>query len=96
MLIVDDILLSPYRGLIWIFKEIHHIAEEELNGEADSIRAALTELYMQLETGQITEEAFDAQEAVLLERLDALEADEEDAGWGDENISGGDDDQEPR
>ncbi len=81
MLLVDDILFSPVKGIMWIFRQIHELAEEELAGEADRIRESLTELYMQLEAGQITEEEFEQQEAVLLDRLDAL--DEEDDMIGD-------------
>lgn len=81
MLLVDDILFSPVKGIMWIFRQIHELAEEELAGEADRIRESLTELYMQLEAGQITEEEFEQQEAVLLDRLDAL--DEEDNMIGD-------------
>ena len=92
MLIVDDILLFPYRGMMWIFNEIRVIAEEELSGEADRIRSALTELYMQLETGRITEAEFDAQEVELLARLDALESDDE-GGW--DNDAGDETDVEP-
>lgn len=81
MLLVDDILFSPITGINWIFKKIHELAEEELSGEADRIRESLTELYMQLETGEITEEEFEQQETMLLDRLDAL--DEEDDVIGD-------------
>lgn len=81
MLLVDDILFSPVKGIMWIFRQIHELAEEELAGEADRIRESLTELYMQLEAEQITEEEFEQQEAVLLDRLDAL--DEEDDMIGD-------------
>jgi ribosomal protein L29 len=82
MLLVDDILFSPVKGINWIFKKIHELAQEELSGEADRIRESLTELYMQLETGEITEAEFDEQEAALLDRLDAL--DEEDDMIGDD------------
>ena len=90
MLLVDDILFSPIKGINWIFKKIHELAEEELSGEADRIRESLTELYMQLETGEISEEEFEQQEAVLLDRLDAL--DEEDDLIGDEDEDDEDDD----
>ena len=83
MLLVDDILFSPIKGINWIFKKIHELAEEELSGEADRIRESLTELYMQLETGEISEEEFEQQEALLLDRLDAL--DEEDDLIGEDN-----------
>ena len=90
MLLVDDILFSPIKGINWIFKKIHELAEEELSGEADRIRESLTELYMQLETGEISEEEFEQQEAVLLDRLDAL--DEEDDLIGDEDDEDDEDD----
>ena len=73
MLIVDDILLFPMRSLFFIFREVCNAAEQESLNEADAIRAELTDLYMMLETGAITEEEFDAQEEELLDRLDALE-----------------------
>jgi len=91
MFLVDDILFSPVKGINWIFKKIHELAEEELSGEADRIRDNLTELYMQLETGEITEEEFEQQEAVLLDRLDAL--DEEDDLIGDEDDEDDEDDE---
>jgi hypothetical protein len=92
MLLVDDILFSPIKGINWIFRKIHELAEEELTGEADRIRENLTELYMQLETGEITEEEFEQQEALLLDRLDAL--DEEDDMIGDTDSGNGTDEDE--
>ena len=82
MLIVDDILLFPVKGINWVFKQIHELAQDELEGEADRIRESLTDLYMMLETGQITEEEFEQQESILLDRLDNLQ--EEDDIIGDE------------
>ena len=57
MLLVDDILLFPVRSILWIFREIGKIAQEELAGESKSITEQLRILYMQLETGRITEAA---------------------------------------
>ena len=73
MLIIDDILMAPVKGLLWVFKEIHNAAEAELLGESDSITARLSEIYMMLETGKMTEAEFDAQEKKLLDRLDELD-----------------------
>src|SRR3990172_8212556 len=73
MLVVDDILLFPFRGLVWLFNEIEHAAEKEVSGEADGITARLSELYMMLETGQMSEADFDAEEKKLLDRLDVIE-----------------------
>ena len=72
MFLVDDILMAPARGLFWIFKEIHNAVEEEQANEAESITTKLSELYMMLETGQMTEAEFDAAEKTLLDRLDAI------------------------
>ncbi|MGB5159453.1 gas vesicle protein GvpG [Desulfobacterium sp. N47] len=72
MFLIDDILLAPAKGILWIFKGIHDAAEEEQANEAENITAKLSELYMLLETGQMTEAQFDAEEMVLLDRLDAI------------------------
>jgi len=93
MLIVDNVLLSPVRGLLWIFREIHQAAEQELKNESDAITAKLSELYMKLELGQITEEQFDEYERELLDRLEELEA-EEDASAEDEDGDDWDDQEE--
>ena len=76
MFLIDDILLAPAKGVLWVFQEIHDAAQQELAGESETITAALSELYMRLETGQITETEFDAQETTLLDRLDRLQAEE--------------------
>jgi hypothetical protein len=72
MFLIDDILMAPARGLFWVFKEIHRAAEEAQANEADAITAQLSDLYMMLETGQMTEAEFDAAEKSLLDRLDAI------------------------
>ncbi len=87
MLILDNLLLSP---LMWIFKEINDTVQKEQAGEAESVTRSLSELYMQLETGNITEAEFEARETLLLDRLDAIHerneglADDEEDSDGDE------------
>ncbi len=73
MFILDDLVLSPYRGVKWIFNKVHQLAEEEIAGEPERIKKELTELYRMLETGELTEDAFDQREQALLDRLDELE-----------------------
>jgi hypothetical protein len=77
MFLVDDLLLSPIKGVLWVFQEIHDAAQQELAKEREAITAVLSELYLKLETGQITEAEFDAQEKVLLDRLDRRQAETE-------------------
>jgi len=79
VLVVDDILLFPVRSLLFIFKEIHQAALEELRQQAEHIRQELSALYLKLESGQISESEFEEREAILLDRLDELEAVEEEA-----------------
>lgn len=74
MLLVDDILCAPVRSILWIFREIRDLAQEELDGEAKSITEQLRTLYMQLETGRITEAEFETGEKLLLDRLDEIES----------------------
>ena len=74
MLLVDDLLFAPVTSILWIFREISKIAQEELAGESQSITEQLRLLYMQLETGRITEQQFDAEETLLLDRLDAIDS----------------------
>ena len=81
MLLVDDVLLFPVRSILWIFREIHHAAQEEIAGEADGITARLSELYMMLETGQMSEADFDAEEKKLLDRLEVIETHGPAGGW---------------
>jgi hypothetical protein len=73
VILVDDVLLAPFRGLLWIFQEIHRAAQEEMVSDAESITAELSTLYMRLETGKITEQEFAEQEKVLLDRLDKIQ-----------------------
>ncbi len=74
MLILDNLLLSP---LLWIFREINESVQKEQAGEAEAVTRSLSELYMKLDTGAITEQEFEAEEAKLLDRLDAIREREE-------------------
>ena len=74
MFIVDDLLMAPLNGILWIFKEIQEAAEQERVNEAENITLELQKLYRSLESGSISEEEFDARESELLDRLDIIEA----------------------
>ena len=77
MLLVDDILLFPARGILWVFRTVSQAAEEELASEADALKAELRDLYMMVETEMITEEEYDIREKALLDRLENLCPEEE-------------------
>lgn len=77
MLLVDDLLASPFHGILWVLREIHQAALQELEGEEDSITEQLRLLYMELETGGIGEAEFTSREKTLLDRLDKIQGREE-------------------
>lgn len=72
MFIIDDILLSPIKGLLYIFKEIEKIAKEEKEDTAEKLKKELLEAQMLFEIDQITEEEYNKREKNILERLNAL------------------------
>jgi len=72
MFIIDDILMAPVDGLLWVFREIRDAALEEQASDAEAITQELRNLYMLLETKRITEAEFDAREKQLLDRLDSI------------------------
>jgi hypothetical protein len=77
MLLIDDLLLAPLRGVLWVARKIDEAASQEQEKEEEELKARLQELYRRLEAGQLTEPEFEAQEAELLDRLDAIAAREE-------------------
>ena len=72
MLLVDDLLLAPLSGLLWIVEKVHDAAREAMAHEADAVTEELRQLYLMLEAKQIAEADFDARERELLDRLDAI------------------------
>jgi hypothetical protein len=56
-----------------VFEEVAERAENELYNE-EAVKTELTELYRKLEAGSLSEEDFDRQEAVLVDRLEVIEA----------------------
>lgn len=71
MFIIDDILLAPLKGVIWLGKKINEVAERELSDEG-RIKEKLMELQTRFELDEISEEEYKKQENELLARLDAI------------------------
>jgi hypothetical protein len=72
MLLIDDILFAPLHGLLWVARKVDEAMGQEQEREEEALKARLRELYLQLESGQLAEEEFEAREAELLERLEAI------------------------
>jgi hypothetical protein len=72
MFLIDDILLAPLKGVIWVAEKVKEIAEQELYDEG-RIKERLMELQLQFELyDEISEEEYRKQEKELLARLDAI------------------------
>lgn len=84
MFLIDDILLSPVNGFVWLCRQIEQTALKETEITPEMISAELTQLYMMLETEQISPEDFDMREAELLDLLDELQASAAENGLADD------------
>jgi len=71
MFLIDDILLAPLHGIIWMGKKIGEIVEKEFSDEG-LIKEKLMEAQMKFEMDKISEKEYNKQEAELLARLDAI------------------------
>ena len=71
MFLIDDILLSPLNGIIWLGKKINEVAEKEFSDEG-LIKEKLMQLQLRFEIDEISEENYNKQEKELLERLEAI------------------------
>ena len=81
MLLIDDLLAAPLRGLMFVLREIDQAVQAEREAEERGIMAELTDLHRKLDAGRISEADFDAREAALLQRLERLRGGgEDDAG----------------
>ncbi len=71
MFLIDDILLAPLKGLIWIGEKINEVSEKEFSDEG-LIKEKLMGLQLKFELDEISEEEYEKHEKELLERLDAI------------------------
>ena len=78
MFIIDDLLASPARGLMFVLRKINDAVQQEREAQKKATMAELTALHRELDEGRITEDEFDAREHVLLSRLDRMQKDDGD------------------
>ena len=84
MFIIDDLLASPARGLMFVLRQINDAVQQEREAQGKATMTELTALHRELDEERITEDEFDAREHVLLSRLDRMKKDD-----GDESDNGG-------
>ncbi len=69
--ILDDIVLAPVKMLVWLGKKLEEAAEEEVNDES-RWHERLLELQIRYELEEITEEEFEREEELVMERISAI------------------------
>jgi len=71
MFLLDDILLAPLKGVIWLVKKVNEVGEKKLY-DKDSIKEELMALQLQFELDEINEQEYNEKEKKLFDRLDAV------------------------
>lgn len=78
MLLIDDLLALPFKGLIGVFEKICEMADRELNDEG-YIQEKLLEIELLYEMGEIGEEEYTEKIAEWEARLNAVRGAEDEA-----------------
>ena len=71
MFLIDDILLAPLKGVIFIGKKINEVIEHEMSDEG-AIKERLMALQLKFEMDEIDEEEYDRKEDELLKILEDI------------------------
>ncbi|MCX6233322.1 MAG: gas vesicle protein GvpG [Bacteroidetes bacterium] len=71
MFLIDDILLAPLKGVIFIGKKINEVIEKEMSDEG-AIKERLMALQLKFEMDEIDEEEYDKREDELLKLLENI------------------------
>ncbi len=72
MFLLDDVLLAPVKGVMWLAEQIQKETNRQLF-DASAIKARLTELQELHDSGLISEAEFCKAEERLLARLNAAQ-----------------------
>jgi len=70
--LIDDILLAPIKGIVWLAEKVRDMAVEELEDTPEKLQRELLDLQMALGTEQISKDEHQKREKDILERLEAL------------------------
>jgi hypothetical protein len=69
MFLIDDLLMAPFKGVIFIAKKINDVIEKETSDEG-AIKERLMTLQLKFEMDEIDEEEYDLREEELLKLLE--------------------------
>ena len=71
MFLIDDILLAPLKGVLFIANKINEVLEKETSDEG-TIKERLMALQLKFEMDEIDEEEYDKREDELLKLLENI------------------------
>ena len=69
--LLDDLLLSPVKGVAWVARKIEAMADDEMSDDS-KVREDLLALQMRLELDEITEDEYRQGEVELMQRLEEI------------------------
>jgi len=72
MFLLDDLLLAPLKGLVWLAEKVDEVAARELSDEG-RLKDKLMELQLRFELDEISDEEYTRQETELLDRLNTIQ-----------------------
>ena len=76
MLLIDDILFAPLKGIIFLAEKINEVIEKETSDEG-ALKERLMALQLKFEMDEIDEEEYDKREDELLKTLERIRADKQ-------------------
>lgn len=89
MLLIDDLLLLPISGFKFILRTLERVAEEQYTDDAP-IKQRLLELQVALEAGDISEDEYVKEEALIIGQLRQIQKHKRElAGLSPEAEAGG-------
>jgi hypothetical protein len=71
MFLIDDILMAPLKGILFVGKKINEVIEKETSDEG-TIKERLMRLQLRFEMDEISEEEYDQQEDEILRLLETI------------------------
>ena len=76
MFLLDDIVLAPFKGIIFVAEKIDELIQKEISDEG-RIKERLMALQLKFEMDEITVEEYDRQEEELLEMIERIRVSKE-------------------
>jgi hypothetical protein len=73
MFLIDDLMLTPAKGLLAICRRVQQTAREQFEKQQQTIVADLSELHRLADSEQIAQDQFNARESDLLDRLEKIQ-----------------------